>query len=147
MRPAEFTQEQIIQAGQELQAAGRNVTGFALRQRVGGGNPVRLRQVWDEHLVGNSVAQAQPVAELPVEVADEVASVTKSLAERIATLAVELNDKAIKSANRQVADVMRAAQEQRIKDEREQADATESLNDLEAKLDEEKAAAEVLSQR
>ena len=32
MRPAEFTQEQIIQAGQELQAAGRNITGFSLRQ-------------------------------------------------------------------------------------------------------------------
>ncbi|WP_329955201.1 DNA-binding protein, partial [Xanthomonas albilineans] len=45
MRPAEFTLEQIIEAGQELQAAGRNITGFALRQRVGGGNPSRLKQV------------------------------------------------------------------------------------------------------
>ena len=36
MRPAEFTPEQIIEAGQELQAAGRNITGFALRQKVGG---------------------------------------------------------------------------------------------------------------
>lgn len=43
MRPAEFTPEQIIEAGQELQAAGRNITGFALRQKVGGGNPQGLR--------------------------------------------------------------------------------------------------------
>ena len=64
MRPAEFPVEAIIEAGQALQAAGRNVTGFALRQKVGGGNPTRLRQVWDEHLASNSVAQAQPVAEL-----------------------------------------------------------------------------------
>ena len=48
MRPTEFPAEAIIAAGQSLQAAGRNVTGFALRQRVGGGNPARLRQVWDE---------------------------------------------------------------------------------------------------
>ena len=54
-----------------------------LRQKVGGGNPTRLRQVWDEHLASNSVAQAQPVAELPVEVAEEVANVTKALTERI----------------------------------------------------------------
>ncbi|KAF0118903.1 MAG: putative phage-like protein [Rhodospirillaceae bacterium] len=49
MRPAEFTSEAIIRAGQELQAAGRNITSFALRQKVGGGNPSRLKQIWDEH--------------------------------------------------------------------------------------------------
>ena len=42
MRPVEFTPDAIIQAGQSLQAAGRNITGFALRQKVGGGNPSRL---------------------------------------------------------------------------------------------------------
>ena len=31
MRPAEFPTEAIIEAGQALHAAGRNVTGFALR--------------------------------------------------------------------------------------------------------------------
>ena len=79
MRPAEFTQEQIIQAGQELQAAGRNITGFALRQKVGGGNPSRLKLLWDEHLSSQSVTKVEPVAELPVEVAEEVAAVTKAL--------------------------------------------------------------------
>ena len=31
MRPAEFAPQSIIQVGDELQAAGRNITGFALR--------------------------------------------------------------------------------------------------------------------
>jgi hypothetical protein len=79
MRPAEFAPETIIGAGLALQAAGRNITGFALRQKVGGGNPSRLRQVWDEHLASQSVTRAEPVAELPVEVAEEVAAVTKAL--------------------------------------------------------------------
>lgn len=35
--PTEFTPESIVEAGQELQATGRNITGFALRQKVGGG--------------------------------------------------------------------------------------------------------------
>lgn len=60
-----------------------------------------------------SVAQAQPVAELPVEVAEEVANVTEALTERIATLAVELNDKAVKAAERRVAEVLRTAGERR----------------------------------
>ena len=62
MRPAEFTPESIIEAGQALQAAGRNITGFALRQRVGGGNPSRLKQVWDEYISAQAVAKAEPVA-------------------------------------------------------------------------------------
>ncbi|EEI8360625.1 DNA-binding protein, partial [Salmonella enterica] len=49
MRPATYEPEQIIEAGLALQAEGRNITGFALRNQVGGGNPTRLRQIWDEY--------------------------------------------------------------------------------------------------
>jgi len=144
MRPAEFSSESIIQAGQNLQAAGRNITGFALRQKIGGGNPSRLKQVWDEHLAGQSSAKDEPVAELPVEVAEEVATVSKALTERLTALAVELNDKAVKAAERRVHEVMRSAGEQCEQAKRELADAAEMVDDLEAKLYEAKAAAEVL---
>jgi len=135
MRPAEYTLEAIVQAGEALQAAGRNVTGFALRQRVGGGNPNRLKQVWEEHLARSSVAKAEPVAELPVEVAEELAAVTRTLTERLAALAVELNDKAVRAAERRVAEVVRAAGEQREQAERELADAAQTVEDLEHQLD------------
>lgn len=135
MRPVEFSADDIIKAGRDLQAAGRNITGFALRQRVGGGNPSRLKQVWDEHLAGQAEQRAEPVAELPVEVAEEVAGVTKELTGRIAALAVELNDRAVKAAERRVAEVVRAAGEQREQAERELADASQTVEDLEAQLD------------
>ena len=147
MRPAEFTPESIIQAGQGLQAAGRNITGFALRQKVGGGNPSRLKQVWDEHLASQSVTKAEPVAELPIEVAEEVAAVTKALTERLATLAVELNDKAVKAAERRVHEVVRSAGEQREQAERELADASQTVDDLETKLDQATAATETLENK
>jgi len=136
MRPVEFTSESITQAGRDLQAAGRNITGFALRQKIGGGNPSRLKQVWDEFLASQSVTKAEPGAELPVEVADEVALVTKELTQRLAALAVELNDKAVKAADRRVHEVVRSAGEQRTQAERELADAAATVDDLEAKLDE-----------
>lgn len=144
MRPVEFTPETIIQAGQNLQAAGRNITGFALRQKVGGGNPSRLKQVWDEHQSSQAATVAEPVAELPVEVAEAVATVSRALTERIAALAVELNDKAVKAAERRVHEVVRSAGEQRAQAERELADAAETVDDLETKLDEVQAIAEGL---
>jgi len=136
MRPVEFSPESIISAGQDLQATGRNITGFALRQKVGGGNPSRLKQVWDEHLASQSVTKAEPVAELPVEVAEEVALVTKELTQRLAALAVELNDKAVKAADRRVHEVVRSAGEQRAQAERELADASQAVEDLESIVDE-----------
>ena len=135
MRPVEFSPESIINAGQDLQATGRNITGFALRQKVGGGNPSRLKQVWDEHLASQSVTKAEPVAELPVEVAEEVATVTKELTQRLGALAVELNDKAVKAAERRVHEVVRSAGEQRAQAERELADASQTVDDLEAMID------------
>lgn len=134
MRPAEFSPDTIIQAGTELQATGRNVTGFALRQRVGGGNPARLRQVWDEH-VSRSAAPAAPVAELPDEVAQAVAAISAALSERLAALAVELNDKTVKAAERRVAEVLRATGEQRVQAERELADAAQTVDEVEERLD------------
>ncbi|PUF22429.1 hypothetical protein DAX92_28495 [Salmonella enterica subsp. enterica] len=55
MRPATFEPEEIIAAGNALLAEGVvNITGFALRKRVGGGDPSRLRQVWDGYLAGQT---------------------------------------------------------------------------------------------
>ena len=85
------------------------------------------------------------VAELPIEVAEELANVTKALTDRLAALAIELNDKAVKAAERRVAAVIRTAGEQREQAERELADATLTVEDLESKLDE--ANAEGVSQR
>ncbi len=135
MRPAEFTPEQIIQAGQDLQTAGRNITGFALRQKVGGGNPTRLKQVWDEHASSQVATVAEPVAELPEDVAEAVTNVSKSLSDRLAALAVELNDRAVKAADRRVHEVVRSAGEQRAQAERELADAAVTVDDLENQLD------------
>jgi colicin import membrane protein len=135
MRPTEFSTEEIVKAGLELQAAGRNITGFALRQKVGGGSAGRLRQVWAEYANSLSVTQAEPVAELPVEVAEQLGIVSATLIERLKTLAADLNDRAVKASERRVAEVVRAAGSQRSQAERELADASLTVDDLEKNLD------------
>jgi len=144
LRPVEFTPEEIVKAGQELRAAGRNITGFALRQKIGGGHPTRLKQVWDEYLNSQVAVKADPFAELPIEVAEEVAAVNKALAERLMAMAVEVNNKAVKAAERHVAEIIRSTGEHREQAERELADASQTVEDLETRLDEARANAEEL---
>lgn len=138
-RPADITDERIIEAGQTLVKANRNVTGFALRKVVGGGDPKRLKDVWDRHNISQSVTNAEPVAELPIEVAETLANLTKSLTEKINALAVDLNDKTVKAQERRVTDVLRAAGEQQAQAERELADASQAVDELEAILADERA--------
>nr|QOU99708.1 Alpha-helical coiled coil protein [Pseudomonas syringae pv. actinidiae] len=135
MRPVDFTPDQIIEAGLELQSAGRSITGFALRKIVGGGNPTRLKQVWEEYHSSQSVVESEPVAELPVEVAQQLAQVTEQLVSRLGAMAVDINDRAVKASERRVAEVVRAAGEQREQAERELADASQTVDDLEQQLD------------
>lgn len=134
MRPVEFSDEAIIQAGLELRQAGRNVTGFALRQKIGGGNPARLRQVWDDHLVSLTEVQAPPVAELPTELAQAVASLTQTVNERIMALVVELNDQAVQAANGRVQEVLRTSEEQQQQAQQELAEAATAVNELDTQL-------------
>ena len=147
MRPVDFTVEQIIEAGQALQSAGRSITGFALRQKVGGGNPSRLKQVWDEHLSSQNVAEYEPVAELPVEVAQQLAQVTEALVGRLNSMAVDINDRAVKASERRVSEVVRAAGEQREQAERELADASQTVDELEQQLDSAQDACNELKQQ
>lgn len=134
MRPVEFSDEAIIQAGQALRQAGRNVTGFALRQKIGGGNPARLRQVWDDHLASLTEAPTQPVAELPTELAQAVASLTQTVNERIMALVVELNDQAVQAANGRVQEVLRTSEEQQQQAQQELAEAATAVNELDTQL-------------
>lgn len=135
MRPVEVTSEDVIQAGNDLFAGGRNITGFALRKALGGGSAPRLRQVWDDHVNSQALSKAEPVAELPVEVAGELKELTDGLVQRLQNMAVGLNDKAVKAAERRVSDLVKSVGEQREQAERELADAGQAVDELEAQLD------------
>ncbi len=147
MRPADVTKDQIIDAGTVLRAAGRNITGFALRQKIGGGNPARLKQLWDEHVASDGAVHSAPTPELPAEIAERVASYGRELAERLTALATELNADAISTAERRVTSVLAEAAAQREQVERELLDAAQTVEDLEGKLEEAVKSADILQDR
>ncbi len=147
MRPAEVTNEQIIEAGKQLIAAGRSITGFALRKITKSGDANRLKKIWDDYQITQSVTASEPVAELPVEIAEQMTQVSRALVDKIHLIAIELNDKAVKASERRVAELVRTTSEQRQQAERELADASETVNDLEKQLDEKETEIELLTKR
>lgn len=145
MRPPEITDHDIIQAGKQILAAGRPVNGFALRNLTEGGKPERLMKVWEDHLSGQTALPTSlPTAELPLQMAEELAVVTKALGERMSALAISLNNQAIQAAERRVHQVQHAADEQSAKDQAALADAATVVDALQAKLGQAESEAEAL---
>lgn len=134
MRPPEIEDDKIIEAGKQLLEDSRRVTGFALRKVVGGGNPSRLVRVWEEYRRSQEVVDSEPVQELPMEVEEALNEMTGSFLEQVRNLAQNLNTRAVKTAERRVADVMRSAKEQQENAEAELVDAAATVEDLEEQL-------------
>ncbi len=135
MRPTEFTDEQIIAAGDALLADGKRVSGFAIRKKLGGGTQARFAAVWEAYMASKAVAMTEPVAELPIEVSQAIEQVTKALTDKIAMIARDINDKAVRAAERRVHEVVKAAGQQVSKFEVELVDAQEMIDDLESQCD------------
>jgi hypothetical protein len=60
-RPVEKEDWQIIAAGEaiEREAGGKPVRPTVIRDRIGGGNTARIRQVWDDHLADRAQEAAR----------------------------------------------------------------------------------------
>lgn len=140
MRPAEFTAEQIIEAGKALQEKGRSITGFALRQVVGGGNPARMKQVWDEHVASTTKPPAPQAQVLPEEINRAVEAAVQALGERLGAIATHIHSQALQAAHVRVEEVRRAAAVQRDAADRELTDAGQAVEDMKAKVDSMQAA-------
>ena len=69
------------------------------------------------------------------EVAGELKELSDGLVQRLQNMAVNLNDKAVRAAERRVSDLVKSVGEQREQAERELADAGQAVDELEAQLD------------
>jgi uncharacterized protein (DUF3084 family) len=102
---------------------GRKVSGFSIREKLGGGNTNRFKKVWDGYLSSQTGENAEPAAELPLEIAEAVRVEAKNVNEWVLGLAIKLNDKAIKAAEHRMKEDISSANYQRDQAERELADA------------------------
>lgn len=138
MRPPEFSEEDIIQAGEKLQQQypDRKVTAYQIRKALGDrGNPQRYKAVWEEYLAKQPVLEQHQVAELPVEVAQQLEDMNERLTQTVRNMVIHINDQAVRTAESRVREVVRLASEQRQQAELETVEASEVIEDLEGKLE------------
>lgn len=134
-RPTEFKDEQIIDAGQKLVDQNQRVTGFALRNLVGGGNPKRLIAVWTEHL-GKGVPPKNQDGDTPLELGEMQEEITKEFSAQLGSWSMRLYAIANKLADRRVAEVIRSSREEAERMEAELSDAMIAINAAEERSDE-----------
>jgi len=69
-RRAEFTDEQIIEAGKAISVEGKPVSTFAIRNRLQGGSSERIKSVWSNYVVQQEslIEPEDPEVELPSEI-------------------------------------------------------------------------------
>ena len=106
MRPAEITNQEIIDAGKKLQSTGKNITGYGLRRILGAGDAKRLKGVWDEYASKDS-ADGGADLRLPAELEDLVVELEGKLIDHLRPLAVQIYEGALKAAQRQVSETSR----------------------------------------
>lgn len=133
MRPPETTDQEILDAGHALEAAHIQVSGFRLRKSLGGGSPLRLKQVWDQHQATQSPARVgEPQTELPRAMAERLEAFLKTFVGQVRDIALDLNSLAVADAEHRTLEISRHAAEQREAAEREIADAATAVDEVEA---------------
>lgn len=135
MQQIEITAAMVIQAGQKLEEENQNVTGFALREMVGGGSPGKLRRVWEEH-VNPTHNHQMHVFELHSEEENKFALVAKSHPEEFIKFAVDINKKAIRSVDIRIQEIQRSHDVQRQQLEAEMHEAANLIDALDSRLGE-----------
>lgn len=135
MRKSEFSDEQIIAAGNELIDEGKRPTAFGIKNRIGGGNAQRIRKVWEEHLAGQTVAVSEVLSELPVDVSEKLDEVIAAFSSQIREMASQVNHVAVTTSERRVAQAVSEARERQESAEAELTEAAVAVEQLEESLD------------
>lgn len=136
MRPAEISDEAVIEAGNALLAAGRRITGWALRAQIGAGKAERLEAVWEAHVGRSSAAPAGPAIALPAELAELLQKVSGDLVAQLQRLVTDMHQRAVRAAEERVIEALRGAAEVEAKAKQAGLDAGKVVEDLERQRDE-----------
>ncbi|MDU0355779.1 DNA-binding protein [Paraglaciecola aquimarina] len=107
-RVAEYSVEQIVDAGRSIEALEKRVTPFAIREQLGGGSPERIKEIWEQHLnqlkSENITELPNDEVELPTEIQDALEKNLKTASKQLISLtngtfkvAMQVAEKRVKS--------------------------------------------------
>lgn len=92
-RKAVFSDEQIINAGKAIEADGKPVSPFAIRNMLNGGSTDRIKEVWHQYTqqlsVGDTDTSTEEEIDLPVEIQEALDKNSSSALNHLEKLATE----------------------------------------------------------
>lgn len=137
MRPADYSEERIVEAGKALQEEGKRVTPFGIRERMGGGRPQRIREIWERYVSGDGEQEArrEEAVELPAEFAEQVQGMNTALIADLTAFAKRLYRRADEIAESRTREAMQAARKARESAETDVAEAERVIEDQDAKTE------------
>ena len=137
MRPADYSEEQIIEAGKALQEAGKRVTPFGIREHMGGGQPQRIRTVWDSYVAGEGAQEArqEQAVELPAEFAEQVQGMNAALIADLTTFAKRVYKRADEIAESRTREAVLAAKKAKESAETDVGEAERLIEDQDARFE------------
>lgn len=122
---------EIIEAGQKLAAINKNITGFSLRQTLGGkGDFKRLMKVWTEY---DESQTSNDDSSLPLtsEVKSAIDDATLSLSQSVESIVTEIFNKVSSGAQEHIYAAINLAESRQKKADAEMHDAMNIIKELE----------------
>ena len=113
MREAEVTDQQIIDAGNDLLAKGRKVTKSGLRQHLGAGNFDRLLAVWQQYENALNQIKRESV-ELPEDLETAIQGSAERFVSDLRHLYSAISDRAMRTAGERVSEIDEACRRKLI---------------------------------
>ncbi|MCF2948827.1 DNA-binding protein [Paraglaciecola aquimarina] len=148
-RRAEFSDQQIIEAGKAITAEGKLVSPFAIRNRLQGGSSERIKIVWSEYLSQQESIVEEKVEEieLPTEIAEKLEKNQQTAINQLEKLAMESYKVAQQVAEKRVKSTIDDYQSKILEYEESENQASLAIESSDNKIDELEAEIDVLQSR
>lgn len=130
-RVPEYTTEQIIEAGLAIAKTGKTVTPFAIRERLHGGSPDRIKRIWDAYCKDAKSETTENVGsneiELPTEIQEALDKNWKMAQKHLKDIAISSFSVATSIAEKRVTSTIEDYKSKISEYEESEKDAFQSL--------------------
>jgi colicin import membrane protein len=137
-RHAEVTEEEIIQAGQEIERSGKNANSGSIRAKLGGrGGYPRIRVVWEAYKSNSSdIEESTHEINLPTEIEDNLEAISKQVIKQLTQITKSSYTIAQQLVEKRLSSTIEEYKEKIFDFEQFEQDASESIEQCETQINE-----------
>lgn len=137
-RHAEVTEEEIIQAGEEIERSGKNANSGSIRSKLGGrGGYPRIRIVWETYKSNSSDTEENTdEINLPTEIEDNLENIRKQVIKQLTQITKSSYSIAQQLVEKRLSSTIEEYKKKIVDFEQFEQDASESIEQCETEINE-----------